>query len=832
MPFTVEIKGDTSDLDRALSDAQRQLETLDQTAKRVADDVVKGMDAGADATSKLKKEVEATTSTFGDMKKSLEDATRGFTDMEHAANAVKRVVQDVAEMSDEWTTLGNKIRSTGGDIDYVRDRVLGIADDTRTSLETTGELYKRLSGSLTEMGVGEDRVLGLTKELNEMFVTAGRTGGETTRAMIELSHAFSSGHVDGRVFRSLMIEMPDILRTVAKDLGVTVEELHEMAKAGTFSSETLVTSLENSKASIDAGFGKTAPTLSQQWTVLHNDLAAAVGAINDVTGAFGALGERVHEVAVAAKDASAAIEHLKSLGGGGGNKDSGSGAGYSDFTAPIGPSTGPFNPFHLYGEAKREREAQDQGLQFIFNSFDASDRLKAAADAGRYWEQVLAEANTTMTASNDQLKTFLTTTNQIAKDSLTDASQKTALWTEAANFLNDPLIKINGNLRSMADLWGDVKDAASGALRVPLAVTGLAKKVFGDDVGGAVAAQLLGPAPGNWENGDEFKFPAKSKGGPAVRDTNWVQSIMSDLGSYLGAGVGIAQGGLQQASGGNIDFYDLAGTFDRLKQQQALEAAHIQPGIHADEEGNLTLGGGLNGVITQVVQGMTDLVHQGLQWAGVDLWDLEKAKHMAEGLANMQRWNQELDGVRSKAAEAKKAEYEEFLIRTGDVSGGISVAFHKFSDDAMNSAKTVERAFTTAFDGIEKALINFVDTGKLELGDLAKQLEHLLLDLAFRQIVGGIGSAFGSGSAPWSVAGLGLGGGSSGGGWTDSGVDAGTNAAASAARAAPAQIHVHLGDETMTAAVSRPAVQSAITNVVYRQHGNVLSVRDRLRSRG
>lgn len=852
MAFVVEIKGETSDLDRALSDAQRQLETLDQTAKRVADDVVKGMNEGAEATAKLKKEAEEASSAFGDMRKSIEDATKGFTDFEHAANAIKRVVQDIAEMSDEWTSLGNRIRSVGADVGETSAAILKIADETRTGLEDTANMWQRLSVSLADTGVSQDRVLGLTKELSQVMATSGRSAQEAKFAMFELSHALAEGELHGRQYRALWMEMPQIMQIIQYDLGVTRAELDKMAKEGQLSGEVIVGALEHSKDSIEAGFAKTAPTLSQQWTVFKNDLTAAVGqmlqdshVLEDITATFKNLSSAI-------KDVSSALHEVSSF------KDKVTWLTDKLPTAPTPPTTplGLQDKMNAYGEKLKDpfgidthfTQQEAQALSGVTPGsdqwYDRGKRITDMLSSMQGYYQGIAdrskELGNSLHSTEQQMLDFVRQAVQ-AGEEMKNAKGQTALWTEAVNFLNDPLIHVNGTLRSMADLWDDVQNAAGKAIdRMNPAnvffnttLPNVARKLLGGQVDyanpdtGVMTTDTWGKS--DKEIGDMIrsgKLGRSRGGGPAVRDTNWVQSMMSSFGAYLGSGVDIAQGGLQQASGGGIDFYDMAGTLDRLKQLHDLEAAKIQPGIHADAEGDLSLGGGLNGVITQVAQAMTDLVHEGLQWAGIDLWDPEKVKHTAEGLANMQRWNQELDGINSKAALSKKAEYEEFLTRTGSASGGISVAIHKFSDDAMNSAKVIERAFETAFDGIEKALINFVDTGKLELGDLAKQLEHLLLDLAFRQAVGGIGSLGGGGGA----LGSGLGFGALSDGIGDGGGIGG--GASAAARAAPQQIHVHLGDEVMTAAVSRPAVQAAVTNIVYRQHGNVLSVRDRLRSRG
>jgi hypothetical protein len=99
----------------------------------------------------------------------------------------------------------------------------------------------------------------------------------------------------------------------------------------------------------------------------------------------------------------------------------------------------------------------------------------------------------------------------------------------------------------------------------------------------------------------------------------------------------------------------------------------------------------------------------------------------------------------SGAPNSKYNTYLQQQLERGDVNAGASLALHNFSDEATNTALVINKAFTTALDDMDKALIEFVDTGKLNLSGLAKDLEHLFISSAFKQTVGGLGSLLGEG---------------------------------------------------------------------------------------
>lgn len=75
---------------------------------------------------------------------------------------------------------------------------------------------------------------------------------------------------------------------------------------------------------------------------------------------------------------------------------------------------------------------------------------------------------------------------------------------------------------------------------------------------------------------------------------------------------------------------------------------------------------------------------------------------------------------------------------------GAKAAFHEYIEGAKDVAAQTKSLFLNAFGGVEDAIVEFVQTGKLNFADLARSIEADLIRIAFRQaVVFAATSAFG-----------------------------------------------------------------------------------------
>lgn len=105
-----------------------------------------------------------------------------------------------------------------------------------------------------------------------------------------------------------------------------------------------------------------------------------------------------------------------------------------------------------------------------------------------------------------------------------------------------------------------------------------------------------------------------------------------------------------------------------------------------------------------------------------------------------------------KVTEAIKAQREALLAQEEQQKASYGVgareAFHDYLEAAKDVAAQTRTLFNRAFQGMEDAIVKFVQTGKLNFADLANSIEADLIRIAVRQAavgaVAGLGSIFAS----------------------------------------------------------------------------------------
>lgn len=158
-----------------------------------------------------------------------------------------------------------------------------IANNAGTSLQDTANTFARFASAGKEMGVTNDQVLKLISNLQTMARVSGASSQEASAAIYQLSQSFASGRLQGDEFRSVSEQLPVVLDTLAKKLGVTRGELRQMATDGKLNSDVLLM-LAGDFSDLDAQAAKLPRTVEQASAALLNNLGVAADALNDKLG--------------------------------------------------------------------------------------------------------------------------------------------------------------------------------------------------------------------------------------------------------------------------------------------------------------------------------------------------------------------------------------------------------------------------------------------------------------------------------------------------------------------------------------------------------------------
>ncbi|WIX34964.1 tape measure protein [Salinicola sp. JS01] len=205
-------------------------------------------------------------------------------------------VREVINYSDAWTNTTNQIRTVSDSNERLiasQQRLMAIANDTRTSYESTANLYARLSRATTGLNLGYERTYRLVEIINKSFAVSGATAEEASAAIVQLSQGLAAGALRGDEFNSVSEQAPAIMYAIADSLNMTLGELRAFASSGGITAEIVVNALEKAAAGIDKTFGGAIASFGQKMTVARNEMIEWVGTSQQVSDAVGLTGDAI-----------------------------------------------------------------------------------------------------------------------------------------------------------------------------------------------------------------------------------------------------------------------------------------------------------------------------------------------------------------------------------------------------------------------------------------------------------------------------------------------------------------------------------------------------------
>ncbi len=209
-------------------------------------------------------------------------------------------VNELRRFLDINTQLQNRLRATGleaENLTVVYKELLGISNDTRSSFESSVELYARLAISTKELGISQQQLLDFTKSLNQAVLLSGASATEASAGILQLSQGIASGALRGDELRSVLEQLPAVADVIAKQLKVTRGELREMGTQGKITADVILKAFQSARGELEDRFAKTVPTISQSFQVLQNNLINVIGEFDKATGTSAALAKSLLFVA-------------------------------------------------------------------------------------------------------------------------------------------------------------------------------------------------------------------------------------------------------------------------------------------------------------------------------------------------------------------------------------------------------------------------------------------------------------------------------------------------------------------------------------------------------
>lgn len=209
------------------------------------------------------------------------------------------------QTGDKMQRMANNLRTvtTGAaNLAEVQQELFDISQRSRVAMEGTVTLYARTARATEHLGLSQQKLLRIVETVQKSFAVGGATTAEAMGAAIQLSQGIASDRFSGEEFRSVSENAPVLLREMAKQLGVNIGKLREMAHAGELTGKVVTEAIYGASEAIDKDFGKTISTVEQSMARLWNAVDQYIYGVDQSYGVTSTLASGVNALADSFED--------------------------------------------------------------------------------------------------------------------------------------------------------------------------------------------------------------------------------------------------------------------------------------------------------------------------------------------------------------------------------------------------------------------------------------------------------------------------------------------------------------------------------------------------
>ncbi len=208
--------------------------------------------------------------------------------------------REIAQFADTWRLMQNRMRLVTADtreLATVTKELVELSIETRSSYESTANLYARVARSSRELGISQQELLDFTKTVQQSIRISGSTAAEASAGVIQFGQALASSRLSGDELRSVLEQMPRLAQAIAEGMGVGIGTLRELGEKGELSADKVLDALRKAAPEIEEEFKDIDKLVSEAFIVLRSSMMVAIGTIDQVAGVSKFLAESLIDVA-------------------------------------------------------------------------------------------------------------------------------------------------------------------------------------------------------------------------------------------------------------------------------------------------------------------------------------------------------------------------------------------------------------------------------------------------------------------------------------------------------------------------------------------------------
>lgn len=202
--------------------------------------------------------------------------------------------------ADAWKEAGNRLAAASqitGKQARSLDELNKIANESRSSLGTTVELYSKLLLATKDVAASEEDVARATEIVSKAFKAGGASAGEQAAGILQLSQALASGVLQGDELRSIRENAPLLARAIAQEFNTTIGGLKALGAEGELTADRILKGILRAQGDVEQAFDKTQATVADSLTKLNNAFTAFVGKADAALGVTASLTNAFEDLA-------------------------------------------------------------------------------------------------------------------------------------------------------------------------------------------------------------------------------------------------------------------------------------------------------------------------------------------------------------------------------------------------------------------------------------------------------------------------------------------------------------------------------------------------------
>lgn len=176
-------------------------------------------------------------------------------------------------LSDEVMTIDarlNLITDTSAQKNNLKNAAYQMAQEARVPLNSFTNDVAKLGILAGKRFTNNAEIIQFMGNATKAFKVAGTSASETAGAMTQLNQALASGVLQGDEFRSIRENAPLITQAIAKEMGVSQDQLKKLASEGKITADVVRRAVLGMTTDINRDFSKLPMTWGEVWVTAGN----------------------------------------------------------------------------------------------------------------------------------------------------------------------------------------------------------------------------------------------------------------------------------------------------------------------------------------------------------------------------------------------------------------------------------------------------------------------------------------------------------------------------------------------------------------------------------